>query len=102
LRKLAEDLVAAHAAADAAEDDLFGEGVRGDEVPDDLADPPTRGGRIAAALADLEAEREAAQAQRDAQAQEYLARAAAGRPARGGPPAAGAGGAARIPDEPGL
>ena len=99
LRKLAEDLVAAHAAADAAEDDLFGEGVRGDEVPDDLADPRTRGERIAAALADLEAEREAAQAQRDAQAQEYLARAAAGRPARGGPPAAAAAAAARIRHE---
>src|ERR1700735_3745417 len=105
LRKLAEDLVAAHAAADAAEDDLFGEGVRGDEVPDDLADPRTRGERIAAALADLEAEREAAgapraaQAQRDAQAQWSVPRAAAGRPARGGPPAAAAAAAARIRHE---
>ena len=33
LRKLAGEAVAAHAAADAAEDELYGSGVRGDEVP---------------------------------------------------------------------
>jgi transposase len=99
LRKLAEDLAAAHAAADAAEDELFGEGVRGDEVPADLADPRTRGERIAAALADLKAEREAAEAERDAQAQAYLDQARAGRPRRGGPPAAAAVTAARIRHE---
>ncbi len=35
LRELAERAVAAHAAADAAEDELFGEGRRGDEVPEE-------------------------------------------------------------------
>ena len=35
MAKLAAETVAAHAAADAAEDGLFGEGVRGDEVPED-------------------------------------------------------------------
>jgi hypothetical protein len=99
LRKLAEDLVAAHAAADAAEDGLFGEGVRGDEVPDDLKDPRTRGERIAAALADLAAEREAAAAERDAQAREYLDRARAGQRRRGGTPAGAAVAAARIRHE---
>ena len=99
LRRLAEGMVAAHAAADAAEDGLFGEGVRGDEVPADLADPRTRAERIAAALADLKAEREAAAAQRDAQAQEYLARAAAGQRRRGGTPAAAAVAAARLRHE---
>ena len=89
-------MAAAHAAADAAEDGLFGEGVRGDEVPGDLADPRTRGERIAAALADLKAEREAAAAERDAQAREYLARAEAGQRRRGGTPAGAAVTAARI------
>src|SRR4029077_18156055 len=60
LRKLAREAVAAHAAADAAEDELFGEGRRGDEVPEDAWNPRSRDGRIAAALADLEAERRAA------------------------------------------
>src|SRR5690349_22155855 len=60
LRKLAEEAVAAHAAADAAEDALFGAGRRGDEVPEEAWDPRSRAGRIAAALADLEAERKAA------------------------------------------
>jgi hypothetical protein len=52
--------VAAHAAADAAEDALFGEGVRGDEVPEEAWNPRSRDGRIRAALAGLEAEREQA------------------------------------------
>jgi transposase len=99
LRKLAEAMAAAHAAADAAEDDLFGEGVRGDEVPAGLADPRTRGERIAAALAGLRAEREAAAAERDAQARAYLARAAAGQPPKGAPPAAAAVAAARARHE---
>src|SRR5690349_5470605 len=60
LRELAERAVAAHAAADAAEDELFGAGRRGDEVPEEAWDPRSRAGRIAAALADLEAERKAA------------------------------------------
>jgi transposase len=97
LRKLAAEAAAhaaaAHAAADAAEDELFGEGNRGDEVPPDAVNPATRAGRIAAALAGLEAERQAAEAAREAQAQDYLARQGDG--ARGAPPQAAAVAAAR-------
>jgi hypothetical protein len=50
LARLAAETVAAHAAADAADDELFGAGRRGDEVPDD-AWSPRRDERIAAALA---------------------------------------------------
>jgi len=96
LRKMAEEAaagaVAAHAAADEAEDELFGEGKRGDEVPPDAVNPAARAARIAAALADLEAERQAAEAAREAQAQDYLARE--GR-APGPPPLAAAVAAAR-------
>jgi transposase len=60
LRRLAAQIAAEHAATDAAEDELFGPGVRGDELPPELADPRSRAERIAAALADLKAEREAA------------------------------------------
>jgi len=95
LRKLAADLAAAHAETDAAEDDLFGAGRRGDEVPAGFADPATRGERIRAALAELEAGRRAAEQARDAQAEAYLADARAGRPRRGHVPAAAAGTAAR-------
>src|SRR5689334_5563337 len=65
LRELAEQAVAAHAAADAAEDELYGQGRRGDEVPPEAAawSPRRRAGRIAEALAQLEAEREAEQAE---------------------------------------
>src|SRR6185369_3446439 len=42
LRKLAREAVAAHAAGDAAEDELFGAGVRGDEVPPEVRDPRSR------------------------------------------------------------
>jgi len=59
LRKLAAEVAAAHEQADAAEDALFGEGVRGDEVPEEAWDPRSRDGRIRAALAGLEAERAA-------------------------------------------
>jgi transposase len=97
LRKLAAEAAAkaaaAHAAADEAEDELFGEGRRGDEVPPDVVNPATRDARIAAALAELEAERAAAEAARDAQAQDYLARQQAGMP--GAPPQAAAVAAAR-------
>jgi len=73
LRKLAARIAAEHAATDAAEDALFGPGVRGDEVPAELADPRSRAERITAALAGLEAERRAAEQQRDQKAQDYLA-----------------------------
>jgi transposase len=92
LRKLAEEAVAAHAAADAAEDELFGEGRRGDELPPDEGaggwSPRRRGERIDEALAQLEAESKAAQAGRDAKAAQFRARQEAGR--RTGPSTAGA------------
>jgi transposase len=80
LRKMAAQRVAAHAAADAAEDELSGEGRRGDEVPPEAVDPASRDARIARALAELEAERQAAEQERDAQARAYLAALEAGRP----------------------
>src|SRR5215471_16724466 len=78
LRKLAAEAVAAHAAADAAEDALFGVGRRGDEVPPEAWNPRSRDGRIRAALAGLEAERGAARAQEEAKAQGFRERQAAG------------------------
>jgi len=95
LRKLAAQRVAAHAAADAAEDELFGEGRRGDEVPPEAVNPASRDARIARALAELEAERKAAEAGRQAQARAYLDALEAGEPPLGGPPAAAAVAAAR-------
>ena len=89
LRKLAREAVAAHAAADAAEDELFGAGRRGDEVPERAWSPRRRDERIRAALAGLEAERAAAQAAEEARAQEYRARYEAGERA-GCPPASAA------------
>ena len=87
LRELAERAVAAHAAADAAEDELFGD-ARGDEVPEDAWSPRRRGERIRAALAQLEAERKAAEAEQQAKVAEFRARREAG--LRTGPPPAGA------------
>jgi len=78
LRKLAAEVAAAHEQADAAEDALFGEGVRGDEVPEEAWDPRSRDGRIRAALAGLEAERAAAERERAARAEGFRARQAAG------------------------
>jgi transposase len=88
LAKLAAQIAAEHAVTDAAEDALFGPGTHGGEVPAGLADPRTRADRITAALADLEADRKAAEAQRDAQAAAYLQAAATGQPRRGSRPAA--------------
>jgi transposase len=78
LRKLAGEAVAAHAAADAAEDGLFGEGRRGDEVPEEAWDPRSRDGRIRAALAGLEAGRAAADQAEAAKAEGFRERQAAG------------------------
>jgi transposase len=86
LRKLAEQAVAAHAAADAAEDELFGVGRRGDEVPPEAWRPGSRDERIRAALAGLEAERKAAQQAEEARAEAYRVRRRAGDRA-GCPPA---------------
>ena len=95
LRKLAAQRAGEHAAADAAEDERFGEGRRGDRLPPGGAGGGSRDERIARALADLEAGRQAAQAARDAQARAYLDAAAAGQPPAGPPPAAAAAAAAR-------
>jgi transposase len=87
LRDLTAQILAEAEAADAAEDALFGD-ARGDELPAELADPATRAERIAAALAKLEAERQAAQQARDDQAGAYLEKVRAGQPVRGHRPAA--------------
>jgi transposase len=84
LRVLAAGIVAEAEAVDAAEDELYGD-ARGDELPAELADPKTRAQRIRQALAELEAERKAAQDGKDAQAAAYLRQAAAAR-AAGRPP----------------
>jgi len=86
LRELAGQVLAEAEAADAAEDALFGD-ARGDELPAELADPVTRRERIAAALAQLEAERTAAQAVRENKARDYLRQAAAGAAPAGPRPA---------------
>jgi transposase len=72
LRQLAAQIAAEHAATDTAEDALFGPGVRGDELPAELADPRGRAERIAAALAELDAEEDAAR-RRGEQEQERAA-----------------------------
>jgi transposase len=79
LRKLAREAAAAHAAADAAEDALFGAGVRGDAVPEDAWSPRSRDERIRAALAGLEAERAAAEQEQAAKAEGFRQRQRAGR-----------------------
>ena len=89
LAKLAKETVAAHAAADAAEDELFSEGRRGDEVPEEAWRPRSRQSRIAAALASLKAEREEAEAAEKARVEAYRARRQAGERA-GCPPASAA------------
>lgn len=86
LRELAGQILAEAEQADAEEDALFGD-ARGDELPAELADPVTRAERIAAALAQLRAGREAAEVQHDQQASSYLEQVAAGQRPRGAPPA---------------
>jgi hypothetical protein len=78
LSRLARETVAAHAAADAAGDELFGEGRRGDEVPGEAWRPRSRNSRIAAALASLKAERLAAAAEEEARAEACRAQRQAG------------------------
>jgi transposase len=96
LRKLAAEAVAAHARADAADDERSGEGRRGDRVPPGGAGGGSRDERIAAALADLEAERKAAEAGRDAQAQDYLGALQAGQAPAGNVPGAAVAAAAQL------
>jgi transposase len=88
LRKIAGEMAARHAADDAEEDARHGKGRRGD---DDPGDPSTRPGRVAAALAGLEAEREAREAAERAAAREHLEAARDGAAAPQGRPPAGAG-----------
>ena len=79
LRKLARQYLGTAAAVDDAEDALFGENARGDELPEDLTDRTGRGERIDKALAEIErrkaAESEQSEAERSAAA-EYVAKAA--------------------------
>jgi hypothetical protein len=89
LARLAGDRVAAHGAADAAEDELFGAGRRGDEVPEQAWRPRSRASRIAAGLASLRAEQDEAAAAQKARAGAYRARREAGERA-GCPPASAA------------
>jgi transposase len=89
LATLARETVAAHGEADAAEDELFGAGRRGDEVPAEAWSPRSRASRIAAALAGLRAERAEAEAAEEARAEAYRVRRAAGERA-GCPPASAA------------
>ncbi|WP_423816273.1 transposase [Rhodococcus jostii] len=82
--RIAAAAVAAHAATDDAEDDLYGEDDSGPgQVPAELADPSTRSARIAEALAQLDAEKDAEQCEREGKAQDYLARLDAGQTVMG-------------------
>lgn len=81
LRELAGEILAEAEAADAGEDGLYGD-ARGDELPAELADPVTRKDRIRKALAELEAERQAARQERDRRSGAYLERHRAGRGGR--------------------
>ena len=96
LARLAAETVAAHAETDAAEDDLFGAGVAGDEVPEDAWSPRRRGGRIAAALASVRAGRQAAEQAEADQARAYVQAAAGGHAPRGRVPASARVEAARL------
>lgn len=77
LRELAREILAGAEAVDAAEDELYGDAC-GDELPPELADPVTRKDRIRRALADLEAERKAAQQEQEAQVAGFRERQRAG------------------------
>jgi transposase len=63
--ELAREILGEAAAVDAAEDELYG-AARGDELPAELADPTTRRARIRELMDELEAERRAAEQQRQA------------------------------------
>jgi len=87
LAQMAAETVARHGQTDAAEDGLFGDGNRGDEVPPRAWSPRDRDSRIAAALASLQAEQDDDAAERKKTEDEHLAGAAAGTPRRGSRPA---------------
>ena len=78
LRGQVEAIVVEAQRVDAAEDAEFGER-RGDEPPDDFADPAARAEKIRAALAEIEAERAAAEQRRTETAERKLTEVADGR-----------------------
>jgi transposase len=88
-RAAAREASAEHAAADAADDDLFGPDDRGDQVPPDAVDPSSRAARIATALADLQAEKDAERAAAKAKGEAYLARRESGHSVQGSRPPPG-------------
>jgi transposase len=59
LRAEVDRIVDEAAATDAAEDDLFGADINGDDMPADLANPTSRPGRVQEAFAQLQAEQAA-------------------------------------------
>jgi transposase len=77
LARMAAETVAAHAAADAGEDVLFGDGA-GDEVPEEAWSPKRRDERIRAAAASLRRDREQAEQQEQAKADRFRERRRAG------------------------
>ena len=87
LREQVQDILAEARRVDEAEDAEHGDR-RGDEPPEDLADPTLRAEKIRAALAEIEAERQAATQAVAEKATEQLARMDAGPPSRGNHPAA--------------
>jgi len=87
LAKLARETVAAHGAADAGEDVLFGDAA-GDEVPEQAWSPRRRDERIRAAAAGLRREREQAERAERAKADRFRERQEAGQ--RTGPAPASA------------
>ena len=87
LREQVANILAEAQRTDAAEDAEHGDR-RGDEPPDDLADPTSRAAKIRAALAEIDAERAAAEAARGRATAELAARAETGPPSRGPHPAA--------------
>jgi transposase len=86
LRERVETILAEARQTDAAEDAEHGRR-RGDEPPEDFADPDARSERIRAALAELDAERNAAEAARAERAAEQLAQLEDGRRRPGRQPA---------------
>jgi transposase len=77
LDRLAAETVAAHAAADAGEDVLFGDAA-GDEVPEQAWSPKRRDERIRAAAAGLRRDREQAEREERAKADRFRERREAG------------------------
>jgi transposase len=82
LREQVNTILAEADRVDAAEDAEHGDR-RGDEPPEDLTDPAARAAKIRAALAEIEAERAAAEAARDRASAELVTRAQTGPPSRG-------------------